>query len=70
MIEEETKDENIILDITENLKGVKSVIDKLIEREEEKLKKIIDSLSDTEKAVKAYMENKNDYKRNLWFNII
>ncbi len=65
MIEEEIKDENIILDITENLKGVKSVIDKLIEREEEKLKKIIDSLSDTEKAVKAYMENKNDYKRNL-----
>jgi hypothetical protein len=62
---EELKDENIILDITENLKGVKSVIDKLIEKEEEKLKKIIDSLSDTEKAVKAYMENKNDYKRNL-----
>ncbi len=65
MIEEETKDENIILDITENLKGVKKVIDKLIEKEEEKLKKIIDSLSDTEIAVKAYMENKNDYKRNL-----
>lgn len=62
---EETKDENIILDITENLKGVKNVIDKLIEKEEQKLKKIIDSLSDTEKAVKAYMENKNDYKRNL-----
>lgn len=62
---EELKDENIILDITENLKGVKSVIDKLIEKEEEKLKKIIDSLNDTEKAVKAYMENKNDYKRNL-----
>jgi flagellar biosynthesis chaperone FliJ len=65
MIQEETKDENIILDITENLKGVKNVIDKLIEKEEQKLKKIIDSLSDTEKAVKAYMENKNDYKRNL-----
>lgn len=65
MIQEETKDENIILDITENLKGVKSVIDKLIEKEEQKLKKIIDSLNDTEKAVKAYMENKNDYKRNL-----
>ena len=65
MIEEESKDENIILDITENLKGVKSVIDKLIEKEEEKLKKIIDSLRDTEIAVKAYMENKNDYKRNL-----
>lgn len=70
MIEEETKDENIILDITENIRGVKKVIDKLIEKEEEKLKKIIDSLSDTEIAVKAYMENKNDYKRNLWFNII
>jgi len=65
MIEEETKDENIILDITENIRGVKKVIDKLIEKEEEKLKKIIDSLSDTEIAVKAYMENKNDYKRNL-----
>lgn len=62
---EETKDENIILDITENIRGVKKVIDKLIEKEEEKLKKIIDSLSDTEIAVKAYMENKNDYKRNL-----
>ena len=65
MIEEETKDENIILYITENIRGVKKVIDKLIEKEEEKLKKIIDSLSDTEIAVKAYMENKNDYKRNL-----
>lgn len=65
MIEEETKDEDIILDITENIRGVKKVIDKLIEKEEEKLKKIIDSLSDTEIAVKAYMENKNDYKRNL-----
>ena len=64
-MKKKTKDENIILDITENIRGVKKVIDKLIEKEEEKLKKIIDSLSDTEIAVKAYMENKNDYKRNL-----
>lgn len=62
MIEE---NENIILDIAENIKGVKSIIDKLIAIEEEKLKRIIDSFKDTEEAVKAYMENKNDYKRNL-----
>ena len=62
---EENKNDNIILDITENLKGVKEVIDKMIIKEEEKLKKIINSLKDSEIAIKKYMENKNDYKRNV-----
>ena len=59
------KQEDIIFDLSENFKNLKTIIDLMIEKEQTKLNKLTSSFSQMQKVVENYTRNKNDYKRNL-----